>query len=263
MGKKEDAHSIPFENRVLCTVDDIEKYLGIAKTRVWDMLNSDSKDYDQLFPKPIPIGERIRKFYVKELLRWVGHKARSEKIIESHGADGSSIPETDSSHFGAVAYKGINSERLCARPKSLKDVSQIPSLLAQMQSNGLHRGEKSQREVDGGLEVVKKQFAQKHLPSESVLSSVDYDALIDAAVAGDDYSLLVEIVRTTRQIDAVVDAALRSQDPICIWWTATAISRASGTEKQTVYTRVAIRDKAARGDFGLALREKIMGLKHE
>ncbi|MFC2993203.1 helix-turn-helix transcriptional regulator [Halomonas tibetensis] len=58
-------------DRVILRMKQLVVFIGLSRSKIYEMLNERSKRYDPHFPKPIPLSAGAVGWYQHEVLEWL------------------------------------------------------------------------------------------------------------------------------------------------------------------------------------------------
>ncbi|ENU21747.1 hypothetical protein F993_03669 [Acinetobacter proteolyticus] len=68
-----------FQMNQIITVKDVVKFTSISRSRIYELINKESKYYDPTFPKPIRLSESRIGWSALEIHQWIETKLISRE----------------------------------------------------------------------------------------------------------------------------------------------------------------------------------------
>ncbi len=66
-----------FQMNQIITVKDVMKFTSISRSKIYELINKESKYYDPTFPQPIRLSESRIGWVALEVHQWLENKIRS------------------------------------------------------------------------------------------------------------------------------------------------------------------------------------------
>ncbi|RKG33593.1 AlpA family phage regulatory protein [Acinetobacter guerrae] len=68
-----------FQMNQIITVKDVMKFTSISRSKIYELINKESKYYDPTFPQPVRLSESRIGWSAWEVHQWIGAKLESRE----------------------------------------------------------------------------------------------------------------------------------------------------------------------------------------
>ena len=66
-----------FQMNQIITVKDVMKFISVSRSKIYELINKESKYYDPTFPKPVRLSESRIGWVALEVHQWIEAKIQS------------------------------------------------------------------------------------------------------------------------------------------------------------------------------------------
>ena len=66
-----------FQMNQIITVKDVMKFISVSRSKIYELINKESKYYDPTFPQPIRLSESRIGWPAREIHQWIETKLES------------------------------------------------------------------------------------------------------------------------------------------------------------------------------------------
>ncbi|WP_087542814.1 helix-turn-helix transcriptional regulator [Acinetobacter sp. WCHA29] len=68
-----------FQMNQIITIKDVMKFTSISRSKIYELINKESKYYDSTFPQPIRLSESLIGWSAWEIHQWIETKLESRE----------------------------------------------------------------------------------------------------------------------------------------------------------------------------------------